>query len=108
MDLGRLRALGLGAISLRTLVLVRQLVGLVAGSGVGLVPSVLGSCLRVVLGRRLRVWLGLGWLGRLRLAPDRALRLVPSVVGWIPRPVWRGRLPWQIWSFRRLRTSAWR
>ncbi len=56
---------------------------------------VLGAGLRVVLGMGRRLWLRI-WLrrlGRLRLASDRTVRLVPSLVGWIPRPLRSGRLP---------------
>ena len=69
-------------------------VGLVARSGLWrrFLPSVLGAGVCLVLGLGRRLWLR-SWfwrLGRLRLAPDRALRLVPSVVGWISRPLRRG------------------
>ena len=79
LDVGWLRAVGLGALSLRALDVVRQFMGVVAGTGVGrgFLSSVLGSGIRVVLW--IRRWLGLGlrlWLGRmgrLRLAAARAL-----------------------------------
>ena len=70
------RALGLGALSLRALDVVRQFVGVVAGTGVGwrLLSSVLGAGVCVVL--RIRRWLGLrfrfwvGRMGQLRLVAD--------------------------------------
>src|SRR5215469_7694889 len=84
--------MGLGSLSLWTLALVRRRVGMVAWSGVWLVPSVLGSCVCVLLGLGRGFWFRLwrGGLGRLRLAPSRTVRLVSSVVGWIPWPFWRG------------------
>jgi hypothetical protein len=93
MDVGRQRAVGLGALSLWTLDVVRQCVGVVAGTGVGrrVLPSVLGAGVCVVL------WLGLGlrfWLGRVWLAADRSLRLFPSLVGRISRALRRGREKW--------------
>ena len=94
LDMGRLRALGLGAaVSLRALVPVWQFVGLVARPGVCRLRPVLGAGVRVVLGmgRRLWLWLRLGRMGWFRLAPGRPMRLVPSVVGvWIPRTLWLG------------------
>ena len=46
------------------------------------------------MGRRLWFRIRIWRLGRLRLAPDRSVRLVPSVVGWIRRTVWLDRRAW--------------
>src|SRR5579872_1414846 len=77
LDLGGLRALGMGSIPLRSLAMVERRLGMVAGTGVGcgILSSVLGAGVRFVLW--LRRWLGirfwLGRLGRVRLAATRAL-----------------------------------
>src|SRR5262245_57885627 len=91
MDVGGLRTLGLGPLSLWPLDVGGWRVGMVAWSGLRLVPPVLGAgvCLLLGMGRWFWIWCRVGRLGRLRLAPARTMRLFPSVVGGIPWPVWR-------------------
>src|ERR1700687_4166452 len=89
MDLGWLRALGMGALSLRALDVVRQFLVVVAGTGVGrgILPSVLAARICVVLRiRRIRCWFRLGGLW---LVAHRALRPLLTVLGWLWRPVRR-------------------
>src|SRR5271155_4629847 len=78
---------------------------MVAGTGVrvSVLSSAVGTGLCVVLWLWRRNWIGLGvdWM-----VSDWALRLLPSVVGWLGWAVWvhgLGRL-----ESRRLRASAWR
>ena len=67
----------MGSVSLRALDVVRQLVGVVAGTGVGrrILSSVLGAGVRLILRirRRLGIWFWLGRLGRLWMVAHRAL-----------------------------------
>ena len=68
LDLGWLRAMGLGAVSLWPLDVVWRFVGMVAGTGVGrgLLSSVLGAGLCFVLRIRRRIWIRLrSWVGRM-------------------------------------------
>src|ERR1700736_159303 len=100
--------MGMGTVSLRALVSLRRCVGVVAWTGDCGVYPVLVSRVRIVLwlGRRLWVWRWLWRMGRLRLASDWALRLFPSLVGRISRPVRRGRLPGRFQSLWRVRALA--
>src|SRR5271154_4704254 len=87
----------MGAVSLRALVPLWRGLGMVAGADLRrrILSSVLGAGVCFVLGMGRGLWLRiwLGRLGRLWLAPDRTLRLVPSLVGWISRTLRRGRCP---------------
>src|SRR5579863_854950 len=110
--MGWLRALGLGALPLWPLDVLRQRLGLVAWTAVRrrVLPSILvaGVCIVLGLGRWLgfRIWLR--WMGRLRLAPDRTLRLFPSLVGRISRALRHGWIPWRVQSLRGLPSVTWR
>src|ERR1700687_5171268 len=92
----------MGAVSLWSLVPVRQCLGMVARPGVCGLQPVVGARVRVILwlGRRLWLWGGLWRMGRLRLASDWALRLFPSVVGWIRLPLRLRRFPWRLQPLR--------
>ncbi len=77
VDLGGLRALGLGALSLRAVDVVWRGVGVVAGTGVGsgILSSVLGSglCFVLWIRRWVGIWFWMGRMGRLWMAADWAL-----------------------------------
>src|SRR5581483_6734095 len=94
----------MGAVPLWPLVSLRRIVGLVAWAGFRRVSSDLGAGLRYLLRiwRRSwgRVWLRLDWL-----AADRSVRLLPSVVGWMARPVRRGGVR-PHWRFSRRNQAA--
>jgi hypothetical protein len=111
VDVGFLRALGMGSIPLRTLVPVWRFVGVVARSGWSRLwlslSAYLGACLRLLLRIRRRGWIWF-WLGR--MASHRPLRSFLPVVGRISRTLHvRGfpslqRFP-PLW---RIQTTAWR
>src|SRR5882724_1406455 len=100
----------MGALPLWPLDVLRQFVGLVAWADLWrrILPSVLvaGVCIVLWLGWRIWLRLWLRWLGRLRLASDRAVRLFPSLVGRISRALRRSRLPWWFQPFRRIPSAA--
>src|SRR5665213_2840274 len=98
MDVGLRGALGLGALSLRQVVGLRRIVGMVAGAGVWRLSPDLGAGICFILWiwprNRSRRWI---WIRRgirlHRVASDRAWRLFPSVVGRLRRPFWSGGHP---------------
>src|SRR5438552_4527164 len=95
MELGLLRTVGLGALSLWPLVLLQQRLVLVARECVSGLSSGMGTRLGLVFRVRrtallLRLWI---WLHR--LAAHRSLRSVLPLVGrWLPRRIW---LPSRLW-----------
>ena len=88
----------------------RWCMGVVAWPGLCGLQPVLVARIRFILrlGRRLWFRRRLRRLGRLWLASNRTVRLLPSMVGWIPRPLRRSRLPWRVQPVWRIRASAWR
>src|SRR6185312_330219 len=90
LDVGFLRALGMGALPLRTLVPVRRIMGLVAGSGWSRLwlwlslPADLGACLRLLFRIRWRSWIRI-WLWFGGMASHWPVRSILPVVGRIPR-----------------------
>src|ERR1017187_10467749 len=89
MDVGFVRSLGLGAVSLRSLDDVQRSVGLVARSGlrISVLPSDLGAglCFVLWIWRWFRIWIRLWFQGLHRLASAWTVRPFPSLVG----RVWR-------------------
>jgi hypothetical protein len=91
LDLGLRGTLGLGALSLRSLVSLGRIVGLVAWPDLSRVRADLGARIRLFLW----IWRGCGrwlrrrvWIRLHRMVADRSLRLFQSVVGWVSRPLW--------------------
>src|ERR1035441_5391129 len=104
MDVGFVRSLGLGAVSLRSLDDVQRSVGLVARSGlrISVLPSDLGAglCFLLWIWRWFRIWIrGLDWL-----ASAWTMLPFPSLVG----RVWRTLRRCRFWSIqpRRLCSPA--
>src|SRR5437868_644949 len=98
LDVGFCRTMGVGAVSLWTLVCLQQFMVLVAGPGVWRISPYLGSSVRVILWIRPRVELEHWGVFRRRfwidrLASDWTGRLLSSVVGRLPATVQRRRHP---------------
>src|ERR1035441_1295001 len=94
MDVGFVRSLGLGAVSLRALDDVQRSVGLVARSGlrISVLPSDLGAglCFLLWIWRWFRIWIRLWFRGLDWLASAWTMRPFPSLVG----RGWRALRPW--------------
>src|SRR6185437_13570496 len=90
VDVGFLRALGMGSLPLRTLVPVWRFVGVVARSGWSRLrlwlslSAYLGACLRLLLRIRRRCWIRI-WLWFGGMASHWPLRSFLPMVGRIPR-----------------------